>query len=203
MDSIHCYSRLEGDISSTDDMETTCDVLDPPVVIVGTWKDALTSESDEKIRQNILKVARSMRTWNTDYPLKFIQLEQCLQEKKKELPIIPFKKLEHIAEKTPMPLNGEELILYLKYHHKIKALVYFEDLPDHIILDTQWLSNAFKCIVTARPFRNESIRNQKRWEEFSSRGKLHSVVLERYIKRKTKPFVQTQQGPYPKINGEI
>ncbi|CAG2253294.1 unnamed protein product [Mytilus edulis] len=79
---------------------------------------------------------------------------------------------------TPKPLSEEELRLFLDFHHEIRALVYFKDLPDYIILDTQWLSDAFKCIVTAKKFRAANIRNQKSWEEFYHRGKLHKEVLE-------------------------
>ncbi|XP_076084973.1 uncharacterized protein LOC143055700 [Mytilus galloprovincialis] len=225
MDSIHCYSRLEDDKYSSDDSKTTPDDLDPPVVIVGTWKDAVTSESGkiktsckenilkytknmtedelrhvrhdvfisnttdddsvfQPIRQYILSLARQMRTWNTKYPLKFIQLEKCLQQRKKELPIITFQELKQISTKTTKPLNNEELILFLKFHHEIRALVFFEDLPDYIILDTQWLSDAFKSIVTAKGFQSVSIKNQKRWYDFHSKGKLHRLVLEDLLDEK-------------------
>ncbi|XP_076102965.1 uncharacterized protein LOC143072066 [Mytilus galloprovincialis] len=224
IDSIHCYSRLEEDKQKSAENMSASESLDPPVVIVGTWKDAVTSESEEiedsyrenilmytknmaederghirnevfisnteddnnvfqKIRKDILKLARTMRTWNIDYPLKFIQLEKRLQEKKKDIPIIDFQELKHICTETPMPLKDEELILFLKFHHEIRALVYFQDLPDYIILDTQWLSNVFKCIVTAKKFRAVSIKNQKRWEEFHSKGKLHTVVLEDILRK--------------------
>ncbi|CAC5364226.1 unnamed protein product [Mytilus coruscus] len=104
------------------------------------------------IRQNLLNLATTMKTWNQDYPIKFIQLEKCLQEKKKELPIISFNEIKQISTEIPNPLNHEELMLYLKFHHELRALVYFEDRPDYIILDTQWLSDAFKCIITAEKF---------------------------------------------------
>lgn len=42
MDSIHCYCRLGYNGA---DSSTTTDDLDPPVVIVDTWKDAVTIES--------------------------------------------------------------------------------------------------------------------------------------------------------------
>ncbi|XP_076083549.1 uncharacterized protein LOC143054430 isoform X1 [Mytilus galloprovincialis] len=222
IDSIHCYCRPEQDKNEADDNKSP-NCIDPPVVVIGTWKDAVTCEIEEledaciknlwqytenlaederghirskyfisnkkddnhvflQIRQDILNLARSMRTWNTDYPLKFIQLEQCLQEKKKELPIISYQEMMHMAAATPKPLSVEELRLFLDFHHEIRALVYFKDLPDYIILDTQWLSDAFKCIVTAKKFRAANIRNQKRWEEFYQRGKLHNDVLEDIFK---------------------
>ncbi|CAG2255369.1 unnamed protein product [Mytilus edulis] len=219
MDSIHCYSRLEEDRNKSDVNKRTSDDLDPPIVIVGTWKDALICDVEEiddacrenilkytenisedelghirqeyfisnteddpsvfqQIRENILHLARKMKTWNKDYPLKFIQLETRLQEKKKELPIISFQEIQNIASDTPKPLNDEELRLFLEFHHEIRALVYFKDLPSYIILDTQWLSDAFRYIVTAKKFRAISIKNRKKWDELYSRGKLHNEVLD-------------------------
>ncbi|VDI02043.1 Hypothetical predicted protein [Mytilus galloprovincialis] len=226
MDSIHCYCRLDVDKSTSDDNKITSDNLDPPVVIVGTWKDAVISEEEEEeevedacrkqiltytenmsnderghirceflisnteddntvfqqIRQYIVSLAKAMRTWNTEYPLKFIELEQRLQEKTKELSIISYQEIKHISTEMTNPLNDDELMLYLMFHHEIRALVYFKDLPDYIILDTQWLSDAFKCIVTADKFRACSIKNQEQWKEFLCRGKLHWEVVEDIFK---------------------
>ncbi|XP_071142170.1 cyclic GMP-binding protein C-like [Mytilus edulis] len=218
MDSIHCYSRLDEG-NNTSDKTTVC-AIDPPVVIVGTWKDAVTSETDttkieiacrknllkytneladderghlrceyfisnkddecsafQQIRQNILNLARGMRTWNLKYPLKFIQLERRLQEKKKESPIISYQKIKDFSTNTLEPLSKNELKLFLEFHHELRALVYFKDHPDYIILDTQWLADAFKCIVTAEKFQ-ASTTNQKKWNEFYHTGKLNYEVLE-------------------------
>ncbi|XP_063417950.1 uncharacterized protein LOC134700492 [Mytilus trossulus] len=225
IDSIHCYSRLE-ERKNTSDKKPLGD-NDPPVVIVGTWKDAVTSETDTKkieiacrenllkytneladderghvrceyfisnkddersvfqqIRQNILNLARGMRTWNMKYPLKFIQLEQLLQEKKKEFPIISYREIKAISSDTLMPLSEEELIFFLEFHHELRSLVYFGDLPDDIILDTQWLSDAFKCIVTAEKFQ-ASTKNQRKWNEFYNTGKLNNEVLEDIFKKES------------------
>ncbi|VDI67115.1 Hypothetical predicted protein [Mytilus galloprovincialis] len=136
----------------------------------------------QQIRQDILKLAKTNRTWNKEYPLKFIQLEKRLQEKKKRLPIITFQELKHISTEVSEPLRDDELILYLKFHHEIRALLYFEDLPEYIILDTQWLADAFKCIVTAKKCRALCIKNQQNWKEFYHKGKLHREVLEDIFK---------------------
>ncbi|CAC5410277.1 unnamed protein product [Mytilus coruscus] len=226
IDSIHCYSRREEQNIISDDKTTTSGDLDPPVVIVGTWKDAVTSEADmveeacrenfllytenladderehirfayfisnkedersvfQQIRQNILNLARGMRTWNKEYPLKFIQLEQRLQEQKKELPIISYQEMKNLSSDTPKPLTEDELILFLEFHHELRALVYFKDLSEYIILDTQWLSDAFRCVVTARKFRI-NFRNQKKWKDFFQRGELNNAVLEDIFKNETK-----------------
>ena len=131
-----------------------------------------------------------MRTWNKDYPIKFIQLEKCLREKKKELPIISFNEIKQISTEIPKPLNHEELMLYLKFHHELRALVYFEDLPDYIILDTQWLSDAFKCIITAEKFQSGARRHllTDEWNDLNIKGILHSVVLEHILETNKKIF---------------
>ncbi|XP_071142139.1 death-associated protein kinase 1-like [Mytilus edulis] len=142
------------------------------------------------IRQNLLNLATTMRTWNKDYPIKFIQLEKCLREKKKELPIISFNEIKQISTEIPKPLNHEELMLYLKFHHELRALVYFEDLSDYIILDTQWLSDAFKCIITAEKFQSGARRHllTDEWNDLNIRGILHSVVLENILETNKKIF---------------
>ncbi|VDI42603.1 Hypothetical predicted protein [Mytilus galloprovincialis] len=142
------------------------------------------------IRQNLLNLATTMKTWNQDYPIKFIQLEKCLQEKKKELPIISFNEIKQISTEISNPLNHEELMLYLKFHHELRALVYFEDLPDYIILDTQWLSDAFKCIITAKKFQYgaKRYRFNDEWNDLNIRGILHSVVLDQILETNQKIF---------------
>ncbi|CAG2236361.1 unnamed protein product [Mytilus edulis] len=107
-----------------------------------------------------------------------------LQEKKKELPIISKEEIRQISLETPLPLDEKELELFLKYHHEIRALVYFEDLPNYIVLDTQWLADAFKCIVTADKFRPGQGRRlgTKAWADLNDKGLLHSQVLEYIIK---------------------
>ncbi|VDI67954.1 Hypothetical predicted protein [Mytilus galloprovincialis] len=230
MNSIHCYSKLEGDKYKYDDKNTTQYYIDPPVVVVGTWKDDLTScmsgaqqledacrekifkytedmSEDERrhirkhyfisntdddnsvfqlIRRYIGNLSKSMRTWNIDYPLKFIQLEQKLQERKKLFPIITYQDIKDMSSSvTPKPLSDNDLELFLHLHHEVRTLVYFKNLPDYIVLDTQWLSDAFKCIVTAKKFRAKNIINQKRWDTFYRRGKLSYIVIEDIFKEET------------------
>ncbi|XP_071143283.1 uncharacterized protein [Mytilus edulis] len=234
MNSIHCYCRLEDQHNTRENNACEMheskkeDLLDPPVVIIGSHKDKVrhskgkkievkckkriesfvkdvsadtcrhirseyfvsnTKDDDnefQKIKQDILNIARGMRSWNKDYPLKFIQLEKILQKKKMELPIpiMTFHELKKITIETPTAMNDEELILFLKFHHEIRALVYFGDLPDCIILDTQWLSNAFKCIITAEKFQLDVGRHRMKEKllDLNYRGILHTEVVEYIFK---------------------
>ncbi|XP_063419348.1 uncharacterized protein LOC134702295 [Mytilus trossulus] len=151
----------------------------------------------QKIKQDILNLARGMKSWNKAYPLKFTQLEKSLQEKMLELqiPIITFNELMKISLETPMPMNDEELKLFLKLHHELRAIVYFGDLPDFIILDTQWLSDAFKCIVTAEKFQFDVSRHKMKdkLEDLNVRGILHTEVLDDIFKDKRNVLYKHEQ----------
>ncbi|XP_071143956.1 uncharacterized protein [Mytilus edulis] len=138
-----------------------------------------------------------MKTWNMDYPAKFIQLEKCLQQRKKKLPIIEFRELKDISTKTQKPLSHKELEFFLEFHHEMRTLVYFEDLSDYIILDTQWLSNAFKCIITAKKFQSDASRHlvKDKWDDLNDRGLLHSVVLENILDRNKNIFEFDEEQP--------
>lgn len=125
-----------------------------------------------------MQIARTMKSWNQDYPLKFIQLERLLREKRTVLPIISFKEIQKIVTTIPEPLNDEELLLFLKFHHEIREIVYFEDIPEYIILDTQWLADGFKCIVTADDFQRKRLQNKDEWNDFNQKGKLSQAVIE-------------------------
>lgn len=123
-----------------------------------------------------------MKTWNKKYPLKFIQLEKRLQEKNKDLqiPCMSFQDITDISNEISKPLNEQELMFFLEFHHEIRTLVYFKDLPEFIILDTQWLCDVFKCIVTAEKFQTDERRHQLKDEldDLNDRGLLHSEVLD-------------------------
>lgn len=51
MDSLHCYSRLEEDETFSFDNKKMLDNIDPPVVLVGTWKDAVPTSNGEQVLQ--------------------------------------------------------------------------------------------------------------------------------------------------------
>ncbi|CAG2205323.1 unnamed protein product [Mytilus edulis] len=220
VDSIHCYCQLQQQNVTMNGIND--DQLDPPIVVVGTFKDQVAADDEEQreskcknklqtlarlvptdalrhirdkythflsntedddtvftlLKKEIMEIARTMKGWNQDYPLKFIQLERLLREKKTSLPILSFEEIKKLADSIPKPLNTEELILFLKYHHEIREIVYFEDIPEYIILDTQWLANAFKCIVTAEDFQRQRLQTRDDWIEFNQKGKLSHAVIE-------------------------
>lgn len=99
-----------------------------------------------------------------------------MQDKEKTM-IISFTDISDIAASTLKPIHSnEDIDLFLRYHHEIGNLIYFSDIPDYIILDPQWLANAFSSIVTAEKFQLELLGYDE-WDIFQETGMLKTVLL--------------------------
>ncbi|CAG2241042.1 unnamed protein product [Mytilus edulis] len=138
-----------------------------------------------KLRNDIFATAKSSANWNREYPVKFIQMEKAINS---ELTIgkqiISFERLKELGEKIPLPItDNKELHLFLRYQHEIGNVIFFEDIPSYIILDPQWLANAFTCIVTAQQFQLELPHLQ--WDNFKKTGKMDPKLLEEIFKKQS------------------
>ncbi|CAG2211974.1 unnamed protein product [Mytilus edulis] len=220
MDTIHCYGSI-NDKTEAVLLEGAHNLLDPPVIAIGTHKDKFQDEEqcrkrlesytdkifkdsklhlrsihlisnteDEedafgKLRNDIFATAKSSANWNREYPVKFIQMEKAINS---ELTIgkqiISFERLKELGEKIPLPItDNKELHLFLRYQHEIGNVIFFEDIPSYIILDPQWLANAFTCIVTAQQFQLELPHLQ--WDNFKKTGKMDPKLLEEIFKKQS------------------
>ncbi|VDI17122.1 Hypothetical predicted protein [Mytilus galloprovincialis] len=131
-----------------------------------------------ELRNDIFAIANTGANWNREYPVKFIQIEKAINsEFKNGKRVLPFEIVEQLGSNTSMPISDkQELLVFLKYQHEIGNLLFFEDIPSHIILDPQWLANAFKCIVTADQFRLKIPHLD--WTELRQTGKMDSKLLD-------------------------
>ncbi|XP_063436951.1 uncharacterized protein LOC134718384 [Mytilus trossulus] len=220
MDTIHCYGSI-NDKTEAVLLEGAHNLLDPPVIAIGTHKDKFQDEEqcrkrlesytgkifkdsklhlrsihlisnteDEedafgKLRNDIFATAKSSANWNREYPVKFIQMEKAINS---ELTIgkqiISFERVKELGEKIPLPITDDkELHLFLRYQHEIGNVIFFEDIPSYIILDPQWLANAFTCIVTAQQFQLELPHLQ--WNNFKQTGKMDPKLLEEIFKKQS------------------
>lgn len=106
----------------------------------------------EEIRKDISSMIMNMNSWGRDCPLKWLLFKQVLEKLQEcNVPIITTTKVLKIAMHGNIGINNdEELKLCLQYFHDIGTIIYFNDdhLKDYIILDPQWLVNAFRCLVS-------------------------------------------------------
>lgn len=86
--------------------------------------------------------------------------------------------LRKIDNSLASPIQDENhLKLFLKAHHETGSFIYFGDsetLQHVVILEPQWIINAFRSLIAATDFGTKYGTLQKKWEAFNKTGKLTS-----------------------------
>lgn len=81
-----------------------------------------------------------------ELPTRWIKLENALDVlKDMTRTICSWNNIKELADSNSIPIG--ELILFLKYQHKIGNIIFFEDKRDCIILQPHWLVKCFRCLV--------------------------------------------------------
>ncbi|XP_045191531.2 uncharacterized protein LOC123548390 [Mercenaria mercenaria] len=142
--------------------------------------DNTTQDAEiDRLKDTILSISETMPYWGETTPAKWLELDQALDEKRLEgVPFISKKQLERIDNTLASPIEFEnQLQLFLKAHHETGSLIYFGDsdkLQDIIILQPQWIINAFRSLIGATDFGKKYGKLQIKWEEFNETGRLTS-----------------------------
>ncbi|XP_053374924.1 uncharacterized protein LOC123535010 [Mercenaria mercenaria] len=110
-------------------------------------------ESLEQLRNVIYKVGLA-KTQHRLIPAKWIPLEKKLLELRNKK-IIRLEDVQKLDSENSHPIQDEEHVkLFLKYHAETGSLIFFDEekLQDFVVLDPQFLIDAFKCIITSKRF---------------------------------------------------
>ncbi|XP_053376495.1 uncharacterized protein LOC123535278 [Mercenaria mercenaria] len=114
-------------------------------------------------------------------PAKWIQLEKALTDRK-HIKIIPFELVLAIDEQTEVPIGDPEQIkLFLRYHHGKGTFTYFDEEPlsEHVVLDPQYLIDAFKCIITSERFCTNNPEIRPLWKMLQTDGRLEVALIDK------------------------
>ena len=149
------------------------------------------SSSLEQLKDVIMNVSKEMFYWGQKDPAKYIELEQALVDRRNDgTNFITMKKFREINQKLASPLQSEEhLKLFLKIQHQMGTLINFSDtveLRDIIILEPQWIINAFRHLIRAKDFGEKYGHLKKQWEDFNDTGKLNIDLAESIWKQDLK-----------------
>ncbi|KAL4234307.1 hypothetical protein ACF0H5_005958 [Mactra antiquata] len=144
----------------------------------------LTKEEMDKLKDYILSIAETSPYWGENIPAKWLELEQALEEiKMGGKPFITMNQLRRIDDSLASPIGEyEQLQLYLRVNHEAGNLIYFSDshkLNDIVILDPQWIINAFKSLIGATEFSKKYGSLQRQWDDFDSSAKLKKGLAKR------------------------
>ncbi|XP_045195191.2 uncharacterized protein LOC123550849 [Mercenaria mercenaria] len=140
-----------------------------------------TDDAVAKLLEEILRIGDE-RSKLVEIPAKWLPLEMALKEKRSMKKIITFEKVMQINAENEFPLSDENQVkLFLRYHHTKGTLFYFDEVPisNYVVLDPQYLIDAFKCIITSERFckRKSSIRSS--WNKLIREGKLEEILIDK------------------------
>lgn len=150
-------------------------------------------ENFEELRSEILRIAQSTSNWDKKVPLKWIHLERSLLEEISSGQfILSINQIRELAATTNHPITDhKEIELFLMYHHSIGTYIFFEDLPEYVVLYPQWLADAFKSIVSADKFLID-VSIVTEWENFRKTGRLGEKLLENLFNKQSPEITENK-----------
>ncbi|VDI21668.1 Hypothetical predicted protein [Mytilus galloprovincialis] len=80
-------------------------------------------------------------------------------------------------------LKEGDLLLFLRFQHNVGNIIFFEKIPDLIILNPQWLADAFRCLVSDRIDTRE-LHHLDDWCLFTQRGKISDSLITKLFESK-------------------
>ncbi|XP_060601576.1 uncharacterized protein LOC132754861 isoform X2 [Ruditapes philippinarum] len=143
------------------------------------------SESEfDALRSYITRLGQ--RQLKTRIPAKWILLETALKMNKQKK-IITIDQLIEIDSHTDSPLQTDDsketmdqIKLFLSYHHAKGTFCYFDEnnLSNHVVLDPQFLVDAFRCVFTSEKFCKVRPKMRHVWEELCNTAIIRAELFE-------------------------
>ncbi|XP_071171106.1 uncharacterized protein [Mytilus edulis] len=139
-------------------------------------------EEFEKLRLKISATAMKMKNWGELMPLKWILLEHLIEINKNEgKHFINFSDMVSLANHPDIKMiNIKDVEAFLRFQNKEGNIIFFEDMQDFIILNPQWLVNAFRCLVSDKIDAN--LQHRSDWGDFKHKGKLSESLIKQLFK---------------------
>ncbi|CAC5384438.1 unnamed protein product [Mytilus coruscus] len=162
-----------------------------------------TKDSDEEfemLRYAIYETARRMDNWGNAFPLKWILLEHLIEINKHDgKNFINFGDMSKLAKHPDINiLQKEDLLLFLRFQHNVGNIIFFENIPDFIILRPQWLADAFRCLVSDR-FDNRRLHHLEDWTLFIRQGKISDFLITNLFESKDSSQFSGQKDDLHKV----
>ena len=155
-----------------------CDVF-----VVDNTKSGSRSECPEvmRLREEVLAVAEALPHVNEVIPIKWLRYEKALKILKNNgNKCISLAQAKRIMSKVCSISNDGEMLTLLNFLHDLRLLIHFDDtseLNDVVVLDTQWLIDVFKEVITVRLYHPKDRRFVDQWQKLETEGILEEKLL--------------------------
>ncbi|XP_053376496.1 uncharacterized protein LOC128547540 [Mercenaria mercenaria] len=149
------------------------------------------------LRGTISRLANE-ETHVLEVPAKWIQLEKNMKERK-HMKILSLDFLMAMDGENEFPLGDlEQVKLFLRYHHGKGTFVYFDEEPisNYVVLDPQYLVDAFKTILTSERFCSTDPEIRPVWKKLLKNARLETSLIDRQwgqAENKAKLFLQYKE----------
>ncbi|XP_062619258.1 uncharacterized protein LOC134280824 [Saccostrea cucullata] len=136
----------------------------------------------ESMKNSIVELFTDENTTKIELPSSWALMEQLLYEGGwKVLPLSEISKLNSSLPYEYQIKNDEEMTKFLKCFHDNGLLLNFgeAELREHVILDIQWLANAFSKVIADENHINKDCKRKliKEWKSFNKTGELKDKVI--------------------------
>nr|XP_022316888.1 uncharacterized protein LOC111120466 isoform X3 [Crassostrea virginica] len=142
---------------------------------------AFEKESDKNIKdlkKRLASTVKSQRHWGEQVPISWTKLESALRKLQESSNIYPFGELLTCVLDTPDLgiKNEEELINALTFFHETGIILFRPKIKSTIILDVQWLVDAFKLLILDEKHVKDK-HHLAQFNELNRHGLLSSKLL--------------------------
>ncbi|CAG2246215.1 unnamed protein product [Mytilus edulis] len=145
----------------------------------------------EYTRCNI-KNSKKMSNWGEPVPLKWILLETLIDiNRNNGKSFITLDEMITIAKHPQIEIHDyQEVLLFLRFQHEVGKVIFFDDINNLIILDPQWLANAFRCLVSDRINIIDKVDDKDKIQiasdmtELTNKGKISDLLIKTLFRLK-------------------
>ncbi|VDH97163.1 Hypothetical predicted protein [Mytilus galloprovincialis] len=142
-----------------------------------------SDEEFEKLRNTISDVAKQMPNWGELMPLKWILLEYLIEINKKKYDFLNLSDIVNLAKHPDIGMTDiKETEMFLRFQHKVGSIIFFDDIHDFIILNPQWLVDAFRCLVSDKI--DPSLQHRDDWTQLNKNGQISQYLITELFKCK-------------------
>ncbi|XP_053407028.1 probable serine/threonine-protein kinase pats1 isoform X2 [Mercenaria mercenaria] len=136
-------------------------------------------ESIERLRETIYKTGKTI-LGNFQIPKSWMVVETAIQQADIGK-IVKFQRIKDLIRyETYVLESNEQIKLFLQYCHAKGTLIYFDEEPisEYVVLDPQYLINAFKSIITSKRFMKRSAQLRPFWNRLVTEAKLDEEMID-------------------------
>lgn len=139
-------------------------------------------EEFEKIRLEISTAAKRMNHWGERVPLTWIRLEyEVAIQRHDGKNFIGLSDMVRMAKHPKINIQDkDEVLRFLRFQHESGNIIYFDDIPDLIILHPQWVADAFRCLVADEIC--DKLQHRSDWKTCVQNTQMHYDLINKLFK---------------------